>query len=224
MKKSSVKFVAFLIIATGMPAAANADTITGRFTYEHLQQVNITSPVTSGNVNTVKFNWTRQDSPGPGVDTMIDSTFNSVCIEPSQGISAGVNNIFSVMTPDAYGFAPLQVTMLQRLWADYYPGIDNADESAAFQMSVWEIVHDPSVDLGSGSFRVNSANPAVTLASSWLGAVSSVGYTRSSELPQIVVLQSASAQDQVTAVVPVPATAALAAVALAAMGVRRRRD
>lgn len=210
-------------VAAGLSASANADTLTGQFGYSHLKPINITSPLASGDVYTVQFNWTRQDAPGDGVDALIPSEFHSACIEPQQGISPGTSHTFTVVTPEAYGYSPLQVSMLQRLWADYYPTIDNADASAAFQMSVWEVIHDVDVDLGEGLFRVNSEIPATTLAASWLGTISSESYSTLNPLPDLAVLQSASAQDQIT-VIPSPSAGAFAGLAILGVLSRRRRS
>ncbi len=222
MKSPAIKYGVAVVAAVGVSGGARADTITGRFTYQYLQSVNVTTPVSSGNVNTVKFNWTRQDSPGAGIDALIPRDFNSACIEPSQGVSSGVNNIFNVVTMDAHGFSSQQQTLLQRVWGDYFPQINTADKSAAFQLAVWEIVHDMNPDLSSGQFRANTTTPAVTLASTWLSAVSSPGYSRADALPTLMVLQSSSAQDQIVAI-PTPATAALSAIGLGAIAARRRR-
>lgn len=210
-------------IIAGLASQAHADTLTGRFSYSHLSSINITSPTLSGNVNTVKFNWTRQDLPGDGVEPLLPTLFNSACIEPAQTISSGTNHVFNVLTPAEFGYSPMQVTMLQRLWADFYPQVDTADESAAFQMSVWEIVHDENVDLSAGLFRVNSAIAATTLATGWLGNVSAESYVTSAPLPDLVVLESSTVQNQIAAI-PAPATGALAVLAAAGILARRRRD
>ena len=221
MKISTMKFVVAAACAMGASSFANADMITGRFTYDNLQTINITSPTLNGNVNTVKFNWTRQDSPGAGINASISTSFNTYCVDLAQTVSAGTNFTYNVVSPADHGFSLSQTTLLQRLWADYFPAIDTPDESAAFQMSVWEIIHDSTPSLSSGTFKVNSAAPATTLATGWLGVVSSESYSRGSPLPQLVVLESNSAQDQIT-VVPAPATGALASMGLLALASRRR--
>jgi len=221
MKILSAKCVVAAAVL-GLSAAASADTITGQFNYTHLKSINITSPTRSGDVNTVKFNWTRQDSPGPGVDSQIASAFNTYCVDLAQVVSANNEYAYNVVTPAAHGFSLTQTTMLERLWADYFPTIDNSDKSAAFQMAIWEIIHDTSLSLSAGTFKVNNAATAVALATGWLGNVSSAGYTTINPIPRLVVLESSSAQDQIT-VVPAPATGVLAGMGLLALGSRRRR-
>ena len=50
-----------------VPASmAMADTLTGSFNYDLAQVVNVTSPVESGSEYTVRFNWSRLDTPGRG--------------------------------------------------------------------------------------------------------------------------------------------------------------
>lgn len=222
MKISTISFVIAAAAAAGLSATAQADTLTGRFGYTFLKSINISSPTVNGSVNTVKFNWTRQDAPGAGIEAFIPGQFNSACIEPAQGISPNTNYTFNIVTPEAHGYSPLQVTMLQRLWADHYPAVDHADASAAFQMSVWEIIHDTEVDLGAGLFRVNSNIPATTLAGSWLTSVSSPNYSTINPIPELAVMQSASAQDQIT-VIPAPAAGVLAGLAFAGLAMCRRR-
>lgn len=223
MKTTTMKFVAAAAVAMGVSGIAHADTISGAFTTSHGQQINITSPTLNGNVNTVKFNWTRSDTPGAGIDASIATSFNSYCVDLAQVVSANTNYTFNVVSPMEHGFSADQTMLLERLWADYFPTIDSAEKSAAFQMSIWEIIHDPTFSLSSGVFKVNNAAPAAALASSWLSNVSSVSYSTVNAMPQLVVLQSPTAQDQIT-VIPAPATGALACMGLIALASRRRHS
>ena len=210
-------------VALGMSGIAGAETITARFSGTLGQQINITSPTLNGNVNTVKFNWTRQDSPGAGVNSSIAQDYTAYCVDLAQAVNANSNHAYNVVSPSDHGFSLSQTTLLGRLWADYFPVIDTSDESAAFQMAIWEIIHDSAPNLSDGAFRVNTVAPASALATSWIGSVSAVGYVSTNPVQQLVVLESATVQDQIT-VVPAPATAALAGLGMLALGSRRRRN
>lgn len=221
--KNSTRSIAVAAVFAGFAVStAGADVITAKYTSSFGKSMNINSPVLNGDVNTVLFNWTRQDSPGPGVDSTIASTFNSYCIDLAQNVHANTNFTFTVKTPAEHGFTSSQETMLRRLFADHLPMVNSANTSAAFQIAVWEIIHDDEFNLGAGSFRVTGTGTPVTTASDWLSEVAAPSYFTENWLPELAVLHSSSNQDQIT-VVPAPATGALAALGLVGLAARRRR-
>lgn len=221
--KTSLRTVAAVALFAGLSASgASADVITARFTSSYGKTMNINSPVLNGDVNTVLFNWTRQDSPGPGIDSTIASTFNSYCIDLAQNVSGNTNYTFTVKTPIEHGFTSNQEVMLRRLFADRLPLVNSANTSAAFQIAVWEIVHDDDFNLASGSFRVTGTGTPVTTAAAWLQEIAAPSYFTENWLPELAVLHSSTAQDQIT-IVPAPATGALAGLVLMGLASRRRR-
>jgi hypothetical protein len=209
--------IAILTLAAGA-SIASADTVRAQYQASLGRGINITRNGNTRDIQTVQFNWTRSDNPGPGVDPFIPVNFDSYCVEIDQTISGGTKYTFQVLQPSAAGFTTMQETLLERLWASYFGQIDTSVESAAFQSCVWEITYD-GADVTSGNFVVNGNADVQTLAQSWLTAVSDAGYSGPTE--NLVILHNADAQDQITNV-PAPATAALGLLACG-VGARRRR-
>jgi hypothetical protein len=86
---------------------------------------------------------------------------------------------------------------IDRLFSVAYDSVDTSLEASAFQVALWEIVHDdgPSYDLGTGNVRI-SGNAAVTdQASAYLDALSGAETGRY----DILFLSSPVSQDIVTA-------------------------
>ncbi len=217
---SGVVAVSVMAVA-GIAGSASAGTITASFNASHSQGINIDAPGHYvGNVTTVTFNWTRPDSPGVGVDTILPSTFNTWCIDLDQSVSSGVNHTYTVLGGAEYGLSGTQITLLSRLFGKYGGGVDNATKSAAFQAAVWEIRYDTDNVLTTSSFKLNTTGNIRTLAQSWLDDVTSANYTGGTM--DIYVLQSNTVQDQVTGMVPTPGAGLLVAAAgLLAMPRRR---
>jgi hypothetical protein len=146
------------------------------------------------------------------------------CIELTQYFGFGGSySDYVASKPDNPTF-----TLLGQLFNEAYgQATIDAMHSAAFQLAIWEIVYDPDLDLGAGSFKVISGNAqTVALAQSWLDALGNFKDTY-----DLVFLHSATHQDFVTFGrpfnVPEPGSAALLVVALVAIamtaGVRTRR-
>ena len=217
---------ASIIAALGSAQTANADTIKAQFTYTLSKTLNVTSPVSDGNVNTVKFEWTRKDSAGPGVDANIGSPFNTYCVDLAQYVSANTNYTYNVVSPAAHGFTSNQETLLARLWATQFDNIDTVNESAAFQVAVWEITYDTNLNLSTGSFKLNDNATIRTLAQGWIDTISSPSFSYNGTLPTLFVLESSTAQDQLTAVptnVPAAGSGMLALAGMSLLGKRRAR-
>ncbi len=204
-------------------AGASADTIKAKFTSSLSKDATITSPTYSGgdasNVKTVFYHWTRQDTPGPGVNSSIPKTFNTYCVDLAQSVSAGTNYTFEVRTPAQHGYSANQTDILGKLWGGFFGLIDTSTESAAFQLAVWETVFDSDGALSTGSFKASSPSSAISLAQTWLDTVKAPGY--SGPVAELVVLHSPTAQDQIT-VIPTPGSMALLGLACMVIGRRRR--
>jgi hypothetical protein len=148
------------------------------------------------------------------------------CVELTQYFQPGQNY------GDYIPSAPNDVTMtlLGQLFHEAYGfASQSAENSAAFQLAIWEIVYDPqNLNLGGGGFNVtnNHGNGAtVDLAQQWLTHLAE--YTDNYNL---VLLSSGEHQNFVTfgrpfgfLTVSEPAPIALLAVAMLAMVVAMRR-
>jgi hypothetical protein len=68
-----------------------------------------------------------------------------------------------------------RATRLKKLWANYYLTNFTNQQAAAFQLAVWEIVYDDSLNLKGGFFTVNSAGSGtIDLAQGWLDNLSNL--------------------------------------------------
>jgi hypothetical protein len=219
-----------VIAAAGLAAAlsgigaapALADTVEARFTYTNLVVANVVSPVLTGNVNTVRFHWTRIDTPGPGVDDTVAPNFASFCIDLAKHVRANTNYEYEVFAPDEIGWSPSRILSMQMLWADRFHQVNNNDTSAAFQLAVWELVYDTDRSLSTGSFRATAPGSAISIAQGWLDGLTS-GTSANQSLPNLRLLISEGAQNQITVQIPSPGSAACAMLGLAMLTNRRRR-
>lgn len=224
----NTRTIAVFAVATIVAAAgqASADTVRGKFTTSFDKDVNVTSVPRSGGVRTVQFAWDRTDVAGPGVDSTLDDKFTTYCIDLAQNVTANTNFTFNVMTPVQYGFTPTQTNLLSWLWADMLPEVNTKDESAAFQLAVWEIVYDTNGLMSSGSFKANSPDSPKTIAQGWLNSITSPGYVVSNPMPTLRILQSDTAQDQLTVfypAIPAPGAGVLALAGCGMLAARRRK-
>lgn len=213
-----------LAIAVGIAmscgvSSAFAGILTGTFTPSLQQSATFQRGGPSTNISTMRFDWTRTDAPGPGIDDTIPVHFSSYCIDLDQRISRNLPHTFDVITPAAAGFTAAQEQTFSRLWASFFSIVDTPTESAAFQLALWETVYDTNAHLGSGTFSATFPNSAVTLANSWLTTVTDPQYNGPTTVMRV--LHSDRVQDQLTAI-PTPGAMALAGVA-GLLGLKRRR-
>jgi hypothetical protein len=219
--KIRVQMAAAALLAAGLGSGVSLGaTVTARFSYSNLVVANVASPVFTGNVNTVSFDWTRTDTPGPGVDTTVPNRYRSFCVDLAQHVSSGRNYEYEVFAPEEIGWTPARTQAMQRLWADFLPQVHDGASSAAFQLAVWEIVYDTDRNLSTGSFRTGSPDASKSMAQNWLSSIDTTPTNRS--LPTLRVLVHEGAQDQITEI-PAPGPAACTILGLAMLGGRRKR-
>lgn len=118
--------------------------------------------------------------------------------------------------------------------ANYNESItESSDQSAAFQLALWESVYDTDQNIGTGSFRASASDVIEELAQDYLDAA--VGHGAGPELWNVLFLESTPPagvdgenvgrqQNLVTvAPVPLPASVLMLLAALGAMGMTARR-
>ena len=214
MKKNMNAAAAVIALGVSVLASvAGAGTITAKYTSNLGQSANITASggIYDGSVNTVAFHWTRTDTAGAGVDSTVPITFDTYCVDLEQNVRANTNFTFQVISMADAGYSALQRTLLTQLWAASKASIDTKEESAAFQLAVWEIVYDTNLNTSNGSFKVNSSSTLRNAAQVLVTNASNLASNPAAANFDLVVLRSDNAQDQITAVpVPSPGAAALA--------------
>ncbi len=204
--------------------SAHAATIRGSISADFITTVSIQSPVINSTVDTARFRFSRDDTAGPGVDSMLARSFTAYCAEANQGATLFESHLYNVQTGAERGLTSTQESLLSRLWATKLPEVNTLNESVGFQIAVWEILYDTNLDVSSGPFLVTGSANAAAIAQGYLNMVSDGEFTTNLPLPTMKFLQSSTRQDLITAGPPIPA-AGTGAAALAGLGLigRRRR-
>lgn len=210
-----------------LASVSSAGMITAKYTSNLSQSAKITGPYgyNDDSINTVAFHWTRTDSAGPGVDTTVPSTFDTYCVDIAQSVRSNTNTTYSVISMTDAGYSTTRQNQLTQLWGAYKAGIDTKEESAAFQLAIWEIIYDTNLNTNSGTFKVNSSSSLRNAAQTLVTAANSLANNPKGPATfQLVVLRSSTAQDQITAipVVPSPGAVALAGAGLLMAAPRRK--
>jgi len=165
------------------------------------------------------------------------SSFLTYCTEITQSVPLNTPFEYTVVaTGSAHGLTALQADRLGKLYTLAGAEVDTKNESVAFQLAVWEIVHEAAsnpLDLTTGSFLLEAGGLSSqrSLASGWLASISAAGAANSFLAQR---LYSPSAQDFISfspmlnvnitgGTVPEPAGWALTGVALAGLLASRKR-
>lgn len=196
-----------------------AATVTANFdSAAPYQVVNATTDgaLTSNSLIAGRLNWTRTGGDYAG----LNDNFTSFCIEISEHISAGGSYEYQVVSPE---FAPTalggmglaKADELSELFGRFYAGLDqsSADDMAAMQLAVWNIIYDDDKTVAAGTFQTTDGGSYFAHANSMLGAINGSG-----PHAPLMALAEEGAQDQL---IPEPASLLLLAIGAAASFKRR---
>ncbi len=154
--------------------------------------------------------------------------FAAFCVELAQALQSDVTYTVSA---DLFGGRILQ--NIDRLFSSRYAAIDTSIEAAAFQVALWEIVHegDENYDLQTGDVRIGGNASVVNEAMDYLNGLDSA----QTGVYDIAFLSNPDRQDVVTArlaplantspapTVPLPASALLLVAGMGGFAMMRRR-
>ena len=219
MVRSGLALVAAAVAVAGVSSSALANFIT--ITYNNTSPSRSVSISTNSgsqfnNITAGKANFTGDTNNPAGLQGM----FMGFCLELAQGISAGntytnyyVEPLTGVPDPGT-NISAAKADRIAELWGEEYVNLDTADEFAAFQIAIWEIVTDNTLSLTSGTLRVGSGSVR-TLANTMLAKVDGQG-------PRAAGLFAIASDHNQDFVVPAPGAGVLAFSGLV-LGLSRRR-
>lgn len=168
-----------------------------------------------------RFNWHGTITNPTG----LQGNFAAFCIELTQSVSVGSTyssyeaiQLAAAPQPAASPYAPMGVDDARRisdLWEKHYSSLTTANDFAAFQLCIWEIVYDSGEDLSSGNFRMRNNNTVKNLGQSWLDGIND-------NAPIASYLYALSHPNKQDMLVPTPGAAGLMALGVV-VAVRRKR-
>lgn len=227
-----------VLVAGCVAASAKADVVTTFVGTDPNQVVNVsaTQNGTTRSINNEPVGpFVFVVSPGQDGGTGLGPTFRSFCANFFKDVSLGQTISY---TPESVSGLPSvngdanKLNKIQRLFDFFYaqatdPADTTATKGGAFQLALWKILYDPnSTDLSSGNFTaIGPGSPtSVSLAQTWLTTIGNSTIPDNGPKYTLLGLYSATAQDQIVPVTPVPAPAGVVLLAVGAVGlvVRRR--
>lgn len=208
-----------IVASLAVVSAAAADFTDVSFTGVGASQyVDLVSPGLNGNVEVGQLLVNLSNSTGGS--GYLDGNHIAFCADVYHMVSGAAQTYEIVPLTGIPDTSPMGAAEAQAL-ADIYSfaagaqyGMD-ADYAVAFQLAIWEIIHDlDNLDISSGNFQASGLTAGASAAlSSLLGAVGTNGSA------QLIALTSGQYQDLI---IEVPAPGALALLGLAGLTGRRR--
>jgi hypothetical protein len=181
--RPTASICALTLLAAAVPAAVcSADIITARLD-EVAPKRTVSLSKNSGvsfedvGAGTSQFTRLGGDYSGPGAD----GEFEAYCIQLTQSITWGETYDFETREPElspvpGSGMGTARADLLAELYGRFFaPGTTSRDDAAAFQLAVWEIVHDDGADLTTGLIQVEDTGVWFGLAQTWLSALDGTG-------------------------------------------------
>ncbi len=224
------KLVLPVLVAGCVVGSAKADLVTTFIGTAPSQQVFVSatkdgvthafeSPV--GPFNFVVLSDTSNTGLGP--------TFRSFCADFFQEVALGNDYTYTPVAfadlPDVAGNAT-KVAKIQELYDRFYDLANDAENGAAFQLALWEILYDPTnTDLSSGNFSASGpGNPSsIAVGQAMLDILDDPRYADPTNKYNLTGLLSGTAQDQIVPTTPVPAPAGVVLLVIGAAGLIARR-
>ncbi|HKK29266.1 MAG TPA: PEP-CTERM sorting domain-containing protein [Alphaproteobacteria bacterium] len=80
---------------------------------------------------------------------------------------------YELLGADVYFSDASKLAKVEQLFSQFLGETGTANTDAAFQLALWEIIHDSSVDFTAGDFIASGFNGAVALAETWLTSLGS---------------------------------------------------
>lgn len=220
-----------VLVAGCVGGSAKADVVTTFIGVEPSQAVNVSATL-NGNTRTINgtpagvFNFVVVDDGGTG----LGPTFRSFCGDFFQDVAVGESYTFTAVPfadlPDVGGNAT-KISKIQELYDRFYDLTTTAENGAAFQLALWEILYDPdNTNLSSGNFTATDPGGATSIgiAQSWLNIIGDSSIPDPARRYELTGLFSPTGQDQIVPGEPIPGPAGVVLLAIGAVGLVVRRQ
>ena len=202
--------------AIALPAVASADTITLNETYSGRLGI-FGSPALYDTVKIGGDNMSDMNVYAGGfhVSSATDS-FLAWCIDLAENLR--LPSTYDIVSSP---FVQSTSQQLSQLFTGFVADIDTGVESAAFQVAIWELISDTSIDLDSGEFQLLNNSAVEAQANTYLTGLSA--FDADYDLSYFV---ASGTQDLITgqpSPVPLPATGLMLIAGLGALGAAARK-